>query len=146
MIMANYAQTVNVIGCIKASKTGAALETTDLVLKLYGNNYGSIPVGASSDSDTIDMSAALTDDRNALTLSIVNPTDKQQQLTLDIAGVELVGTGRLRSIANSDPQAYNDPGQAPKVVIEEKQLVDVSRSLSVRPLSINLYTLQVKEE
>ena len=33
--MANYAQTVNVIGCIKTSKTDAAFATTGLVLKLY---------------------------------------------------------------------------------------------------------------
>ena len=60
MIMANYAQTVNVIGCIKASKTAATLETTGLVLKLYGNHFGSIPVETTSDSDSIDVSAALT--------------------------------------------------------------------------------------
>ena len=144
MTMANYAQTVNVIGCIKASKTAAAFETTGLVLKLYGNNYGSIPVGTTSDSDSIDVSAALTDDRTALTLSIVNPTDRGQQLALNIKSFELTGTGTLRFIANSDPQAHNDPGQAPKVVIEEKQLADVSDSLTVPRLSINLYTLKLK--
>ena len=32
--MANYAQTVNVIGCIKTTRTAAAFETTGLVLKL----------------------------------------------------------------------------------------------------------------
>ena len=30
VFMANYAQTVNVIGCIKTSKTAAALDTTGL--------------------------------------------------------------------------------------------------------------------
>ncbi|MGA2259295.1 MAG: alpha-L-arabinofuranosidase C-terminal domain-containing protein, partial [Thermoguttaceae bacterium] len=34
IFMANYAQTVNVIGCIKTSKTAASFETTGLVLKL----------------------------------------------------------------------------------------------------------------
>ena len=33
--MANYAQTVNVIGAIKTTKTQAEFETTGLVLKLY---------------------------------------------------------------------------------------------------------------
>jgi len=144
MVMANYAQTVNVIGCIKASKTAAALETTGLVLKLYGNNYGSIPVGSASDMDALDVSAALTKDRKALTLSIVNPTDQAQQLVLDVKGVRLAGTGKLERIADSDPQAYNDPGQAPKVVIEEKQLTQVPKRLAVAPLSINLYTLPLR--
>ena len=35
MFMANYAQTVNVIGAIKTTTTGAELETTGLVRKLY---------------------------------------------------------------------------------------------------------------
>ena len=77
--------------------------------------------GPHSDSDSIDVSAALTNDRKALTLSIVNPTDKEQQLALDIKGTELEGNGKLRFIANSDPQAHNDPDQAPKVVIEERE-------------------------
>jgi alpha-N-arabinofuranosidase len=144
MVMANYAQTVNVIGCIKASKTAAALETTGLVLKLYGNNFGSIPVETTSASDSIDVSAALTDDRKALTLSIVNPTDKEQRLALNIKGLELAGTGKLQFIANSDPQAHNDPSQPPKVVIEEQQLTNFSDSLTVPLLSINLYKLQLE--
>ena len=42
--MANYAQTVNVIGCIKTSKTSAALETTGLALVLYRRHFGTLPV------------------------------------------------------------------------------------------------------
>jgi len=144
MVMANYAQTVNVIGCIKASKTAAALETTGLVLKLYGNNYGSIPVGSTCDTGSLDVSAALTPDRQALTLSIVNPTDKTHLAKLDIRGVELAGTGRLGCIVHSDPQAHNDPDQAPQVVIEEKDLAVVTNAFEVPALSINLYTLPVK--
>jgi alpha-N-arabinofuranosidase len=144
MVMANYAQTVNVIGCIKASKTAAALETTGLVLKLYGNNYGSIPVGSTCDTGSLDVSAALTPDRQALTLSIINPTDKMHHAKLNIRGVELAGTGRLGCIVHSDPQAHNDPDQAPQVVIEEKDLTVVTNAFEVPALSINLYTLPVK--
>ena len=39
-----YAQTVNVIGCIKTTKRAAAFETTGLVLKLYRQHFGSLPV------------------------------------------------------------------------------------------------------
>ncbi len=42
--MANYAQTVNVIGAIKTTKTEAELETTGLVLKLYRERFGVTPV------------------------------------------------------------------------------------------------------
>ncbi|HMP84806.1 MAG TPA: alpha-L-arabinofuranosidase C-terminal domain-containing protein, partial [Verrucomicrobiota bacterium] len=42
--MAHYAQTVNVIGAIKTSKTAAELETTGLVLQLYRQHFGQIPL------------------------------------------------------------------------------------------------------
>ena len=44
VFMANYAQTVNVIGCIKTSKTAACFDTTGLVLKLYRKHFGVTPV------------------------------------------------------------------------------------------------------
>ena len=42
--MAHYAQTVNVIGAIKTTKTAAEMETTGLVLQLYRAHYGKIPL------------------------------------------------------------------------------------------------------
>jgi hypothetical protein len=42
--MANYAQTVNVIGCIKTTKTAAFLDTTALPLMLYRAQFGTVPV------------------------------------------------------------------------------------------------------
>ena len=42
--MANYAQTVNVIGAIKTTKTAAEMEPTGLVLALYRKRFGATPV------------------------------------------------------------------------------------------------------
>ncbi|HQG49740.1 MAG TPA: alpha-L-arabinofuranosidase C-terminal domain-containing protein, partial [Sedimentisphaerales bacterium] len=42
--MAHYAQTVNVIGCIKTTKTEAFFDATALPLMLYRHHYGSIPI------------------------------------------------------------------------------------------------------
>jgi alpha-N-arabinofuranosidase len=142
--MANYAQTVNVIGCIKTSKTAAAFETTGLVLKLYGNNYGTVPIEVTNEAEPLDVSAAWTTDRKALTISVVNPTEQEQTITMDLKGAQLTGTGKLGLIANSDPQAYNDPDEEPKVVIEEKQLSNVTNTLTVPALSASLYTLPVR--
>ena len=47
--MANYAQTVNVIGAIKTTKTNAEMETTGLVLQLYRERFGDVPVKVSGD-------------------------------------------------------------------------------------------------
>jgi len=144
IFLANYAQTVNVIGCIKTSKTDAAFETTGLVLKLYRNNFGTIPVSVTGAADPLDISAAWTGDRKALTIGVVNPTDKEQQITLNLKGAKLAGTGKLGLIAHSDPMAFNEPGKKPNVIIEHKEISNVSNSLTVPPMSAGVYTLPVK--
>ena len=145
IFLANYAQTVNVIGCIKTSKTAAAFETTGLVLKLYRNEFGSVPAAVTGDVQPLDVAAAWTDQRDALTIGIVNPTKEQHELAMDLKGAQLTGSGKLWLIANADPMAYNEPGEEPKVVIEEKLATGVSGKLSVPPLSISLYKLATKK-
>ena len=144
MFMANYAQTVNVIGCIKTSKTAAAFETTGLVLKLYREHFGSIPVTITGDAYPLDVSAAWTSDRKALTIGIVNPTENELELPMELKGVKLSGKTRLWQIMHTDPMAYNEPGKEPNVTIKEKTGSKISRKLSVPPLSINLYELPIK--
>ncbi|WP_221934120.1 alpha-L-arabinofuranosidase C-terminal domain-containing protein, partial [Klebsiella pneumoniae] len=73
--MAHYAQTVNVIGAIKTSKTAAEFETTGLVLKMYREHFGTRPVALHGDCGDLDTLAALTDDGSVLTLGVVNPTE-----------------------------------------------------------------------
>ena len=118
VFMANYAQTVNVIGCIKTSKTAACFDTTGLVLKLYRQHFGVMPVDVESLSP-LDVAAAWTADRKALTIGIVNPTMKPVELTLDIAGATLKGEGAGWQIAGNDPMAHNAPGKEPPVKIEK---------------------------
>ncbi len=142
--MANYAQTVNVIGCIKTSRTDAAFATTALPLELYRHHFGTIPVEVTGGVSPLDISAAWTGDKKALTIGIVNPAEREYELAMDLQGVKLVGTGMLWLIAHSDPMAYNEPGKKPEVVIEEKSLSDVSGTLNVPPLSISLYKLTTK--
>ena len=155
IFMANYAQTVNVIGAIKTTKTAASFETTGLALNLYRNHFGQLPVEVSGDSKPLDVVAAWTSGRKALTIGIVNPTENEQELTLNLKGGQLAGSGQLWLIAHSDPLAYNEPGKEPRVVIEEKPVwhglpargntakmaMPRSNKLNVPPLSISLYRL-----
>jgi alpha-N-arabinofuranosidase len=114
IFLANYAQTVNVIGCIKTSKTDASFETTGLVLKLYRNEFGTIPVAITGDVQPLDVAAAWTNERDALTIGIVNPTKQQHELAMNLKGAQLTGAGKLLLIAHSDPMAYNEPGEEPQ--------------------------------
>ncbi len=140
IFMANYAQTVNVIGCVKASRHAAALETTGLVLKLYRRHFGLLPV-ATRATRPLDAVAAWSRDRKTLTLAVVNPTLLPQRLDLVLQGAKLAGGGTRWQIAGNDPGAYNDPDRPPKVVIEESPLRGPARRLALAPCSVTLFAL-----
>jgi DUF1680 family protein/alpha-L-arabinofuranosidase len=144
IFMANYAQTVNVIGCIKTTKTAAAFETTGLALKLYRQRFGTVPVAITGDAYPLDVAAAWRSGRKTLTIAVVNPTEQKHELPIELKGAELAGNGRLSLIAHSDPMAYNEPGKPPEVMIEEKLIHGISNKLSVPPLSISLYELSAR--
>jgi len=143
MFMANYAQTVNVIGCIKTSKTHASMETTGLVLQLYRAHYGSIPLAVTTQSP-LDVAAALTEDGQTLTIGVVNPTLQALDLPLDLQGATLEGSGQRWQIAGSDPLAFNEPGQTRKVRIEEAAVAKPLDQLKVEPCSVTLFALPLK--
>jgi alpha-L-arabinofuranosidase len=140
--MANYAQTVNVIGAIKTTKTAAAFDTTGLVLALYRAHFGLLPVTVAGAPDPLDVAAAWREDRSALTLAIVNPTAEPQALALQVRGAAFAPAATLRRIAGTDPQAFNEPGKPPAVKIEESTNVPVGDRLTVPPMSISVYELR----
>ncbi len=142
--MANYAQTVNVIGAIKANKTAAEFETTGLVLKLYRARFGSIPVKVSGTPEPLDVAAAWKEGKKVLTLAVVNPTAAAQTLPLSFKGASLPKTARLSRIAGIDPMAYNDPGKEPVIRIEETAGSPFGSRLTLPPLSVSLYELEVR--
>ncbi|MBN2138117.1 MAG: glycoside hydrolase family 127 protein [Sedimentisphaerales bacterium] len=144
IFMANYAQTVNVIGAVKTTKTDAAFATTGLVLKLYRKQFGTIPVETAGDTFPLDVAAAWTPDRKALTIAVVNATQQQQNLPMTVKGANLTGRGTVWLISHPDPMAYNEPGKEPKVVIEEKAVDGIAEKLALPPLSVSLYKLPVK--
>jgi alpha-L-arabinofuranosidase len=143
--MANYAQTVNVIGAIKTSRTAAELETTGLVLKMYRQHYGEIPIEVSGDATPIDIVAALTSDKKSITIAVVNPTDKSREISMDLKGVRIADKGKQWVVAGTDPQAYNEPGKEQKVVISEKTVEGISKKLTVPALSASIFELTADE-
>jgi alpha-N-arabinofuranosidase len=152
IFMANYAQTVNVIGAIKTTKTAAALDATGVVLKLYREHFGSIPVEVRGAPEPLDVAAAWKEDGTALALSvvnptlvlsIVNPTADAQTLALDFAGSRLPATGHLWRIAGTDPKAYNEPGKPPAVTVQETPAAPFSKAWVVPAMSISLVELNV---
>ena len=141
--IANYAQTVNVIGCIKTNKTNAQFETTGLALKLYRNRFGVIPLQAETDKP-FDVSAALTEDQKTLTIGIVNPTGKTADFSLETTGIKPGSIVQKFEIANDDPLAHNDPGAKQKIDIEESQATLDAGTITVSPMSITVLRIPVR--
>ena len=145
IFMANYAQTVNVIGAIKTSKTAAVLDSTGVVLELYRNKYGTIPVKVTGAPEPLDVAAAWTDaSKKVLTVAVVNPMKTAQVLPLSIKGARLPPTARLYLVTGAGEMACNVPGKEPGVAVKETPGAPLGRTLTVPPLSVSLYEITVR--
>ncbi|HEX2101066.1 MAG TPA: alpha-L-arabinofuranosidase C-terminal domain-containing protein [Candidatus Synoicihabitans sp.] len=142
--MAHYAQTVNVIGAIKTSRTEAEFESTGLVLKLYRHHYGQIPLQVDGRFGDLDVAAALTEDRRALTVSVINPTTRAQELQLQLAGNSRVATGERWHITGENEFVHNSPGQPRQVDIHHTPGIDATRPLAVPAMSTTLFSIPLQ--
>ncbi len=143
--MANYAQTVNVIGCIKTSKTAAQFETTGLALVLYRKHFGVTPVAVES-PEPLDVAAALTADGKTLTVGIVNPLAEEKTLKLALTGVALGEKCVRVEVVGKDPMDYNDPDRPQKIVIaESEETYDAAAGVKVAPYSVTVLKIAVAE-
>jgi len=143
VFMANYAQTVNVIGAIKTSKRAAVLDTTGVVLKLYRERFGVIPVETTGAPEPLDVAAAWQENGRVLTVSVVNPTRNEQAIDLQLDGVAVPATARLWRVSGPDEKAFNEPGKPPQVAVQETPAAPFARKLVVPPMSASLYHLAV---
>lgn len=139
--MAHYAQTVNVIGAIKTSKTAAEFETTGLVFKMYREHFGTRPVALHGDCGDLDTLAALTDDGSVLTLGVVNPTGNP--VYLELQGVDPAVSVGGWAICHSDPTAHNAPDK-PRVVDVLKMEQQRPTDMYIDPLSVSIFTIPLK--
>jgi alpha-N-arabinofuranosidase len=139
--MANYAQTVNVIGAIKTTKTESEFETTGLVLQLYRERFGTIPVQVKGEFAPLDVAAALSSDGTMLTLAVVNPSERSTSLTLELRQRKLAGSGVRWVITGPGKWAYNAPGKARQVDIAQTSLTAAPDVIELAPLSVTLYAL-----
>ncbi len=140
--MAHYAQTVNVIGAIKTTKTAAEIETTGLVLQMYRAHYGQIPFVASWNGGPLDVAAALTADKKTLTVGVVNPTNEDLPVNLDVAGLTPAGPAVRWTVAGSDPAARNAPGQPRAIDLRRSEAS--AGALRVPALSASVFEIPLK--
>ncbi len=142
--MANYAQTVNVIGAIKTTKTDAAFATTGQILAMYRKQYGAHPLTVENKGRVLDVAAAWTEDRKTLTLSVVNPLEEAQELKLGFSGGKAPTAGTVHRLSGPEPGAYNEPGKDLVVTIHEEAFTLTGDTLELPPLSASIYRFNVK--
>ncbi len=149
------------------SPTASVLNTLGLTFELYGDHFvGSIPVAVSGNSPQpaakypiggdqpkvnsgsptypLDVFAALTPDRHSLTIAVVNATETAQPLELNLSGKKLAGPGALWQITAASLDAANRVGQPAEVELKQSE-VGAGSSLTVAPISINVYRFPVTE-
>jgi alpha-L-arabinofuranosidase len=142
--MANYAQTVNVIGAIKTTATAAEMEATGLVLALYRRHFGTLPVKVDGAPAPLDVAAAWTADRSALTVAVVNPSSEPRRLKLDLTGAPVTGRARRFVLTGADRFSHNAPGRPRGVSVAETSLSQGGDTLDAPPLSVVLHVLPVR--
>jgi alpha-N-arabinofuranosidase len=96
-------------------------------------------VNAGSPTYPLDVSAALSSDGKVLTVAIVNPTESAQPMSLDIRNFSPGAQGRMWKMTGADVDSTNRLGETPQVNVTETQLNQVPGTLTVPPISINLY-------
>lgn len=143
--MAHYAQTVNVIGCIKTTKTDAFFDATALPLLLYRKEFGTTPLAVTGNhgEKSLDVVVARTEDSQAVTIGVVNPNGEPQSLRFSLEGIELSPTATVWRIAGDDPKAANSVDDQP-VSIKEETDVAFAGDVTVPAYSINLYRVPIQ--
>lgn len=148
------------------NKTDATANSLGLMFEMYRRHYGTIPVEVTgnapqhdvagtvfvdkpkvpSGSPTypLDVTAALTPDRKALTVSIVNPSDQPQTIDASFAGVTVQGGGKLWRLAAAEPTMRNEPGKPRVVDIAESSLTGTPGRLSIPASSVSIYEIPIQ--
>lgn len=150
---------------LSASRTDAVLNPIGLMFQLYHDHFGTIPLGVSGTSPQpertgrvggeipnvnagsptypLDVAAALTADGAALTVSVVNPSDRPQTLRLEARGIALGGAGTAWRMAPGSITAANVAGRDPQVKIDHAS-ADAGEPLAIPALSVGVYVLPVR--
>ena len=148
------------------NRTEAILNPTGMLFKMYRDHFGTIPVEVTGDSpqpkptfpaggdqpainpgsDTypLDVVAALTEDRKALAIAVLNPSGSEQSIKLVVKRTKLASTGRLWRMAPQSIDATVQVDKKPEVQVEEQLLGPLPDTITVRPFSVNIYSYPIQ--
>jgi alpha-N-arabinofuranosidase len=157
------------ISLIDFNRTTSTMSGLGLVYKMYGDHFpGAIPVALSGNSPQpaskypagspdqpekssgsptypLDMYAALSPDRKYLIVSVVNATESEQKIDLGVTGAHVGGPSTLWQLTANKADAVNRAGQAPQLVIKESPIGNAPATITVAPISVNIYQFPVAQ-
>jgi alpha-N-arabinofuranosidase len=138
--MANWAQTVNVIGAIKANRNYAVMDTVGHLLALYRAQFGGslVPVNLGAEVP-VDAVAALDRKTGCLSLGLVNYSPAEEvALPLKAAGGALPRTAQVWRINGPSLGAINAPGQPEAVTTQTVPPIDLAAPIRLPAHSITV--------
>lgn len=150
--------------CLSFTDTSAAYNTTGLLYQLYQSQFGRIPVdvdgnapqpapkwpiggeqptvNAGSPTYPLDMVAALTSDRKALTVAVVNPTESEQKFSIQLVSAQTTENVSKWLISGTSVNARNIVGKKADVALT-KTTLPKQNQLTVEPASISIYRYEL---
>ncbi|MGI4746795.1 MAG: hypothetical protein ACRYFY_12250 [Janthinobacterium lividum] len=146
---------------IDHDRTDAVYSNAGLLCRLYRDQFGTVPVAvggnvpqpqpqwavggdqpavnAGSPTYPLDMVAALNDSRSALTIGVVNATDRPQVAALALSGFRSTKSGRLWRLTGPGLDATNLVGKPAQVTVTEQAFDPSAGRIIAAPYSVELY-------
>jgi alpha-N-arabinofuranosidase len=146
-------------------RTRSTISATGRVFQLYNRNFGRIPVAVTGNSPVppvqypvggdqpkvntgspthpLDVSAALTADRKALVVAVVNASETAHALNMALDGFGRAARGRCLWLKHSGLDAQNLLDKAPQVTIAERSFDPAAKTFTIKPLAIELYRFEM---
>jgi len=143
------------------NRTQSVISASGRVFQLYNKHFGKIPVAVTGSSPVpppkypiggdqpkvntgsatypLDVSAALTADRKALVVAVVNATEDARSLDLALEGFKMAAKGRCWQLIAPGLDAQNNVSKPPQVVIAENTFDTAQKTIIVPPRGIELY-------
>jgi len=146
---------------INFNATDSTISARGRAFQLYNKHFGTIPVKVNGNSPQpapqypvggdqprvntgsptypVDVSAALTNDGNILTIALVNATETTQSIDLSIEGFNSTAKGKSWSLIGKNADATNVVGKKPNVVISESTFDASATTFKIAPLSVKIF-------
>lgn len=143
--MANWPQTVNVIGAIKTTRNHACLDAVGHLLTLYRArvNGRNVPLAVPPDSP-LDAAAAWDAGAEVFTLALINTSlDRQLEVVPRVAGMPAGATVEVWQMAG-ELQAFNTPGQDEQITVKPLGTIAPGKPIRLPPHSITVAQMKTR--